>query len=101
MPHWPLLQAIQALDGFELAYTLLWTIVVLAGIGFATDYILHSRGLGPYWNAAYAALGAYFGLCAHDWWFWSYAAYEPELTIYMIVGGLLTALIGGTALAMR
>ena len=51
MPHWPLLQSIQALDGFELAVTLLWSIVFFAAIGFASDFIFNSKGLGPYWNA--------------------------------------------------
>ena len=83
------------------AVTLLWSIVFFAAIGFASDFIFNSKGLGPYWNAAYAALGGYLGLCAHDWWFQSFAAYEPELTIYMIVGGLLTSLLAVTAIAAR
>ena len=101
MPHWPLLQSILTLGGFEFAAVLLWSIVVLAGIGFASDYFFSSKGLGPYWSAAYAALGGYLGLCAHDWWFWRFSAYEPELTIYMVVGGVMTALLGATAIAMR
>ena len=101
MPHWPLLQAIQALDGFEFVAALLWSIVVFAGIGFASDYIFNSKGPGPYWSAAYAALGGYVGLCAHDWWFGSFPAYEPELTIYMIVAGLLTAILGAAAIWAR
>ena len=39
------------------AVTLLWSIVFFAAIGFASDFIFNSKGLGPYWNAAYAALG--------------------------------------------
>ena len=99
MSHWPLLQFIQNLDGFEFAFFLLRSIIVFLWIGFATDYILSDKGMGPYWSAAYAMLGSYLGLCVHDWWFWSYSAYEPDLTIYMIVAGLMTALLSATAIA--
>ena len=100
MSHWPLLQSIQNLDGFEFTLFVLWSIVVFLGIGFATDYVFSHKGMGPYWNAGYAMLGCYLGLCAHDWWFLSLSAYEPELTIYMIVAGLSTTLLSATAIAM-
>ena len=100
MSHWPLLQSIQNLDGLEFTLFVLWSIVVFLGIGFATDYVFSHKGMGPYWNAGYAMLGCYLGLCAHDWWFWSFSAYEPELTIYMIVAGLSMALLSATAIAM-
>ncbi len=83
MSHWPLLQYIQNLDGFEFAVFVTWSLIVFFWIGFVTDYILTSKGMGPYWNALYAMVGGYLGLCVHDWWFSSFSAYEPELTIYM------------------
>jgi hypothetical protein len=101
MPHWPLLQSIQDLDGFEYTLLLLWSLVLFLGIGFATDYLFSHKGMGPYWNAGYAMLGCYLGLCAHEWWLRSFSAYEPELTIYMILAGLATTLLGATAVAMR
>jgi hypothetical protein len=100
MAHWPLVQLIQDLDGFELTLFVLWSIVVFLGIAFAIDYLFSHKGMGPYWNAAYAMLGCYLGLCAHDWWLQSFSAYEPELTIYMIVAGLTTTLLSATAIAM-
>ena len=101
MSHWPLLQSIQNLDWFEFAFFITWSIILFLGIGFATDYVLASKGMGPYWNAIYAMLGGYLGLCVHDWWLWSLSAYEPELTIYMVLTGLMTALLSATAIAMR
>ena len=100
MSHWPLLQSIQDLDGFEFTLFVLWSLVVFLGIGFAIDYLFSRKGMGPYWNAAYAMLGCYLGLCVHDWWLWSFSAYEPELTIYMVVAGLATTLLSATAIAM-
>jgi hypothetical protein len=100
MPHWPLLQSIQDLDGFEYTLLLLWSLVLFLGIGFATDYLFSHKGMGPYWNAGYAMLGCYLGLCAHEWWLRSFSAYEPELTIYMIAAGLTTTLLSATAIAM-
>ncbi len=101
MSHWPLLQSIENLDAFEFTAFLAWTFVLFLGIGFATDYVLTERGVGPYWNGAYALLGSYLGLCAHDRWLRSFSGYEPELTIYMVLTGLMAALIGATLFAMR
>jgi hypothetical protein len=101
MSHWPLLQSLQNLDGFELTAFLAWTAVLFLGIGFATDYVLTSRGVGPYKNAVYALLGGYLALCAHDWWLASFAAWEPELTLYMVLTGLMAALVGANLMAMR
>ncbi len=101
MSHWPLLQSIQNLDGFEFTLFVLWSIVVFLGIGFGTDYIVGRKGMGPYWNAAYAMLGCYLGLCVHDWWFLSFPAYEPELMISMVMAGLVTTLLAATAIALR
>lgn len=101
MWHWPLLQSIENLDGFELALFLSWSFVIFLGIGFATDYALTSRGMGPYWNAVYALVGGYLALCVHDWWLASFTTYEPELTLYMVLTGLMTALVSANAIAMR
>ncbi len=100
MSHWPLVQSIQNLDGFEFATFILWSIVLFLGIGFAIDSLFNRKGMGPYWNAGYAMLGSYLGLCAHDWWFRSFSAYEPGLTITMILAGLTTMLLSATAIAM-
>ena len=100
MSHWPLVQSILDLDGFELTLFVLWSIVLFLGIGFATDYLFGHKGMGPYWNAGYATLGCYLGLCVHDWWLKSFSAYEPELTIYMILAGLTATLLSATAIAM-
>jgi hypothetical protein len=100
MTHWPLVQSILNLDGFEFTLFVLWSIVLFLGVGFVTDYLFSRKGMGPYWNAGYAMLGCYLGLCAHDWWLWRLSAYEPELTIYMILVGLSTTLLSATAIAM-
>ena len=101
MSSWPLIQLIQNLDGFEFAVLVLSSIVTFFAIGFVVDYIFSRQGMGPYWNSACAALGGYSGLCAHEWWFRSFSAYEPQLTVVMIVGGVLTALLSATAIAQR
>jgi len=101
MSHWPLLGSIQDLDGFELTCFVLWSIVIFLSVGFAIDSLFHHKGLGPYWNAGYSMLGCYLGLCVHDWWFSSFAAYEPDLTIYLIMAGLITTLLTATVIAMR
>ncbi len=101
MSHWPLLQSIQDLDGFELSSAVMWAIVLFLGIGFATDSLFSHKGMGPYWNAGYAMLGCYAGLCAHDWWFLSFSADEPELTICLVMAGLVTTLLTATVIAMR
>ena len=101
MSHWPLLQSIRNLDGFELAALLAWTFVLFLGIGFATDYVLGSRGVGPFRNAVYALLGGYVALCMHNWWLASFPAWEPEFTLYVVVTGLMTALVGANVIAMR
>jgi hypothetical protein len=100
MSHWPLVQSIQNLDGFDLATAVLWSIVLFLGIGFATDSLFNRKGMGPYWNAGYAMLGSYLGLCVHDWWLWRFSAFEPGLTITMILAGLATTLLSATAIAM-
>ncbi len=99
MAHWPLVQSILNMDGFELTVFVLWSIVLFLGIGFGTDYVMTSRGMGAYWNAAYAMLGSYAGLCVYDWWFWSFSGSEPELTIYMAITGLATTLLSATVIA--
>jgi hypothetical protein len=101
MSTWPLLQFIKNLEGFELSIFLLGAIVALAAIGFAIDYVFNRQGMGPIWNAIYAALGAYAGLCAHEFYFLSYSAYEPYLTCVLIFGGLLTAVMSMTAITQR
>jgi hypothetical protein len=100
MSNWPLLQLVSNLEGFDFATFLLSTIVAFFSIGFAIDYIVGRQGMGPYWNSLYATLGAYAGLCAHDWWVRPYGAYEPYLTIVMVVGGLLTTVLATTAIAL-
>jgi hypothetical protein len=101
MSGWPLLQQILGLEGFDFAAFLLSAVVVFFSIGFAVDYFLGRQGMGPYWNSVYAAVGAYAGLCAHDWWLRSYGVYEPYLTIVLVAGGLLTTVITVTAIAQR
>jgi hypothetical protein len=101
MSHWPLLRSIETLDGFEFTAFLAWTIVLFLAIGFVSDYVLTSRGVGPYRNAVYALIGGYLALCAHDWWLASLPAWEPELTLYMVITGLMAALIGANLVAMR
>ncbi len=101
MSNWPLLQVILNLEGFDLATFLLSAVVAFISVGFAVDYILGRQGMGPYWNSFYATLGAYAGLCAHDWWLRPYGAYEPYLTIIVVAGGLLTTLLVMTAIAQR
>ena len=101
MSNWPLLQLILNLEGFDLATLLLSVVVAVVAVGFAVDYILGRQGMGPFWNSFYATLGAYAGLCAHDWWLRPYGAYEPYLTIIVVAGGLLTTLLVMTAIAQR
>jgi hypothetical protein len=101
MSNWPLLQLIQNLDGFEFAVFVLSSIVTFFALGFAVDYIFNRQGMGPYWNAACATLGGYAGLCAHEWWFRPYSAYEPQLAVVMVVAGVLTALLSATAITQR
>jgi hypothetical protein len=95
MSDWPLLNTVLNLEGFDFAAFL------LSAIGFAVDYIVGRQGMGPYWNSFYATVGAYAGLCAHDWWLRPYGAYEPYLTIVVVVGGLLTTVIATSAVALR
>jgi hypothetical protein len=101
MSNWPLLELISSLDGFDFAAFLLSAIVAFFSVGFAVDYILGRQGMGPLWNSFYATLGAYAGLCAHDWWLRPYGVYEPYLTIIVIAGGLLTTVLTMTAIAQR
>lgn len=101
MSNWPLLQVILNLEGFDLAAFLLSAVVAFISVGFAVDYILGRQGMGPYWKSFYATLGAYAGLCAHDWWLRPYGAYEPYLTIIVVAGGLLTTLLVMTAIVQR
>ena len=79
MSDWPLLNLVLSLEGFDFAAFLLSAVVVVVSVGFAVDYALGRQGMGPYWNSFYATLGAYAGLCAHDWWLRPYGAYEPYL----------------------
>ena len=101
MSNWPLLQVILNLEGFDLAAFLLCAAVAFIFVGFAVDYILGHQGMGPLWNSFYATIGAYAGLCAHDWWLRPYGACEPYLTITVVAGGLLTTLLVMTATAQR
>ena len=101
MSNWPLFQLIVNLEGFDLAAFLLCAVVAIVSVGFAVDYILGHQGMGPSWNSFYATLGAYVGLCAHDWWLRPYGEYEPYLTIIAIAGGLLTTLLVTTVIAQR
>ncbi len=101
MSNWPLVQTVLDLEGFDFAAFLLSAIVVFFSVGFAVDYIIGRQGMGPYWNSFYATVGAYAGLCAHDWWLRPYGAYEPYLTVVVVVGGLLTAVLTVSALALR
>jgi hypothetical protein len=57
--------------------------------------------MGPYWNSFFALVGAYAGLCAHNWWLRSYGPYEPYLMIGVVVSGLLTTVLTATAIAPR
>src|SRR5271155_1797219 len=101
MLDWPLLQSVLNLEGFEFAAFLLKAIVAIVSVGFAVDYLLGRQGMGPYWNSLYATLGAYAGLCVHDWWLRPYTAYEPFLMIVVVVGGLLATVLTMSAIALR
>ena len=101
MSNWPLVQLILNLEGFDFAAFLLSAVVAFFSVGFAVDYIVGRQGMGPYWNSLYAALGAYAGLCAHDWWLGSYGVYEPYLTIVVVSGGLLATVLATSAIALR
>ena len=101
MSNWPLVQTVLDLEGFDFATFLLSAVVAFFSIGFAVDYALGRQGMGPYWNSFYATLGAYAGLCAHDWWLKPYGAYEPYLTIVVVVGSLLATVLTVSAIALR
>ena len=101
MSNWPLLQLILNLEGFDLTVFVLSVIVAVVSVGFAMDYVLARQGMGPYWNSFYATLGAYAGLCAHDWWLRPYGAYEPYLTIIVVGGGLLVTVLTMTVVSQR
>ncbi len=101
MSTWPLLQFVRTLEGFEFCVVLLSSIVALAATGFAIDYVFSRQGMGPIWNAIYAALGAYAGLYLHDFYFRPYSAYEPYLTCVLIFAGLLTVVISMTTITQR
>jgi hypothetical protein len=101
MSNWPLFQLVSNLEGFDFATFLLSAIVAFFSIGFAVDYIIGRQGMGPYWNSLYATLGAYAGFCAHDWWLRPYGAYEPYLTIAVVVGSLLATVLTMSAIALR
>ena len=101
MSTWPLLSYVKNLEGFEFSIVLLGSIVALATTGFAIDYVLSRQGMGPFWNAIYAALGAYIGLCVHDFYLKPYYSLEPYLTCVLIFGGLLTAVMSMTLITQR
>ena len=101
MSNWPLFQLVQDLEGFDFAAFLLSVVVAFFAVGFAIDYIVGRYGMGPYWNAFYATLGAYAGLCVRDWWLQPYAAYEPYLTTIAVAGGLLMTVVTASAVANR
>jgi hypothetical protein len=100
MSDWPLLQLILNLEGFDLATFALIVIVAVLSVGFAVDYVLARQGMGPFWNSLYATLGAYAGLCAHDWWLRPYGAYEPYLTVVVVGGGLLATVLTMTVVSL-
>ena len=101
MSDWPLVNLILNLEGFDFAAFLLSAVVAVVAVGFAVDYAFGRQGMGPYRNSFYATLGAYAGLCAHDWWLRPYVAYEPYLMISVVVGGLLTTVLAVSAIALR
>jgi hypothetical protein len=101
MSTWPLIQFVENLEGFEFVIFLLSSVVGLAAVGFAIDYVFNRTGMGPFWNALYAAVGAYVGLCIHQFYFRSFAGYEPYLTCVLIFGGLLTAVMSMTVITQR
>ena len=101
MSNWPLWQFVQNLQGFDFAAFLLSVAVAFFAVGFAIDYIVGRFGMGPYWNAFYATLGAYAGLCVRDWWLQPYAAYEPYLTTIAVAAGLLMMIVAASAAANR
>jgi hypothetical protein len=101
MSSWPLLQFIEDLGDFDFVAFLLGAVVVFFSIGFAIDYIVGRYGMGPYWSAFYAILGAYAGLCVRDWWLRPYAGYDPYLTSIAMSGGLLITVVTVSAIAKR
>ena len=101
MSNWPLWQLVQNLQGFDFVAFLLSVAVMFFAVGFTIDYIVGRYGMGPYWNAFYAMLGAYAGLCVRHWWLQSYAPYEPYVTAIAVVGGLLTTVVAASAVANR
>jgi hypothetical protein len=101
MSNWPLWQLVQNLQGFDFVALLLSVAVVFFAVGFTIDYIVGRYGMGPYWNAFYAMLGAYAGLCVRFWWLQPYAGYEPYLTTIAVAGGLLTTVVVASAAANR
>ena len=101
MSNWPLWQLVQNLEGFDFAAFLLSVAVAFFAVGFAIDYLVGRFGMGPYWNAFYATLGAYAGLCVRVWWLQPYAVHEPYLTAIAVAGGLLIAVVTASAFANR
>jgi hypothetical protein len=101
MSNWPLLQFIENLEGFDFVALLLGSVVVFFSVGFAIDYIVGRYGMGPYWSAFYAMLGAYAGLCIRDWWLQPYAAYDPYVTTIAVSAGLLATVVMVSAVAKR
>ena len=96
-----LMQIVEDLGNFDFVAFLLGAVVVFFSIGFAIDYIVGRYGMGPYWSAVYAMLGAYAGLCVRDWWLRPYAGYDPYLTSILISVGLLITVVVATAVAKR
>ena len=101
MSHWPLWQFVENLEGFDFVAFLLSVAVAFFAVGFAIDYIVGRLGMGPYWNAFYATLGAYAGLCVRVWWLQPYTAHEPYLTAIMVASGLLIAVVTASAFSNR
>ena len=101
MSNWPLWQLALSLEGFDFAAFLLSAVVAFFAVGFVIDYVVGRYGMGPYWNAFYAALGAYAGLCVRQWWLQRYAPYEPYLTSIAVAGGLLLTVLTASAIAKR
>ena len=101
MSDWPMWQLVQNLDGFDFVAFLLSVAVAFFAVGFTIDYLIGRYGMGPYWNAFYATLGAYAGLCIRAWWLQPYAGHEPYLTAIAVAGGLLVTVVTASALANR
>ena len=99
MASWPLLQVIRNMDYFELTFFSVASLAFFLAAGFAADHVYGPKSMGHYWNSLYGAIGAYFGVCVHDWWFQAFSAYEPAVAVFLIAGGMLSALQTATIIS--